>query len=92
MPRSLLSTLMLPTEGVYASKLPHLNSLPVQTFLPTGYEHNYAYPLVVLFHPHWGSDEQVLRLVGPLRILLQLDRPLREILPSQPDQLPGGPG
>jgi phospholipase/carboxylesterase len=62
MPRSLLSTLMLPTEGVYASKLPHLNSLPVQTFLPTGYEHNYAYPLVVLFHPHGGSDEQVLRL------------------------------
>ena len=62
MPRSLLSTLMLPAEGVYASKLPHLNSLPVQTFLPTGYEPNYAYPLVVLFHPHGGSDEQVLRL------------------------------
>jgi phospholipase/carboxylesterase len=53
---------MLPSEGVYASKLPHLNSLPVRTFLPTGYEHNYAYPLIVLFHAHGGSDEQVLRL------------------------------
>jgi phospholipase/carboxylesterase len=62
MPRSVLSTLMLPTEGVYASKLPHLNSLPVRTFLPTGYEHNYAYPLIVLLHAHGGSDEQVLRL------------------------------
>ena len=62
MPRTLFSTLMAPTEGVYASQLPHLSSLPVQTFLPTGYEANYAYPLVVLFHQHGGSDEQVLRL------------------------------
>ena len=62
MPRTLFSTLMLPSEGVYQSKLPHLNSLPVRTFLPTGYEANYAYPLIVLFHPHGGSDEQVLRL------------------------------
>jgi phospholipase/carboxylesterase len=62
MPRTLFSTLMAPSEGVYASKLPHLCSLPVRTFLPTGYEANYAYPLIVLFHPHGGSDEQVLRL------------------------------
>src|SRR5262245_52507913 len=62
MPRTLFSALMLPTEGVYASKLPHLCSLPVRTFLPTGYEPNYAYPLIVFFHPHGGSDEQVLRL------------------------------
>jgi phospholipase/carboxylesterase len=62
MPRSVLSTLMLPSEGVYASQLPHLDSLPVRTFLPTGYEANYAYPLIVFFHPHGGSDEQVLRL------------------------------
>ena len=26
---------MLPSEGVYASHLPHLKSLPVRTFLPT---------------------------------------------------------
>jgi phospholipase/carboxylesterase len=62
MPRTLFSTLMLPTEGVYTSHLPQLSSRPVQTFLPTGYEPNYAYPLIVLFHPHGGNDEQVLRL------------------------------
>ena len=62
MPRTLFSALMAPTEGVYASKLPDLSSLPVRTFLPTGYEPNYAYPLIVLFHQHGGSDEQVLRL------------------------------
>jgi phospholipase/carboxylesterase len=62
MPRTLFSTLMLPSEGVYASRLPHLKSLPVQTFLPTGYEPNYAYPLIVFFHAQGGNDEQVLRL------------------------------
>ena len=62
MPRTLFSTLMLPTEGVYASHLPHLNSLPVRTFLPNGYEPKYAYPLIVFFHQQGGSDEQVLRL------------------------------
>jgi phospholipase/carboxylesterase len=62
MPRTLFSALMSPTEGIYASQLPHLSSLPVRTFLPTGYEPNYAYPLIVFFHPHGGSDEQVLRL------------------------------
>src|SRR5258708_39112237 len=62
MPRTLFSSLMNPTEGVYASRLPQLSSLPVRTFLPTGYEANYAYPLIVFFHPHGGSDEQVLRL------------------------------
>jgi phospholipase/carboxylesterase len=61
MPRTLFSTLLAPTEGMYASHLPHMNSLPVQTYLPAGYEPNYAYPLIVMFHPHGGSDEQVLR-------------------------------
>ena len=61
MPRTLFSALMTPSEGIYASRLPHFQSLPVQTFLPTGYEPNYAYPLIVLFHSHGGSDEQVLR-------------------------------
>lgn len=62
MPRTLFSTLMLPSEGVYASSLPHLKSLPVRMFLPTGYEPNYPYPLIVFFHSHGGSDEQILRL------------------------------
>ena len=53
---------MLPSEGVYNSHLPHFRSMPVRTFLPSGYEPNYAYPLIVFFHPHGGSDEAVLRL------------------------------
>src|SRR5689334_5313957 len=62
MPRTLFSTLMTPSEGVYASKLRHPQSLPVQTFLPAGYESKYAYPLIVFFHSHGSGDEQVLRL------------------------------
>jgi len=51
-----------PTEGFYTSELPTLQAQPVRTFLPTGYEPNYPYPLVVFFHGVAGSDEQVLRL------------------------------
>ncbi|HEY8504108.1 MAG TPA: hypothetical protein VIL46_05965 [Gemmataceae bacterium] len=37
--------------------------LPVRVSLPLGYEPNYAYPLIVLFHGRGGNEEQVLRLV-----------------------------
>ena len=46
MPRTLFSTLLAPSEGLYASNLPHMNSLPVGMYLPAGYEPNYAYPLI----------------------------------------------
>jgi phospholipase/carboxylesterase len=36
--------------------------LPVRTFLPTGYEPNYPYPLLVFFHGHQSSEEQILSL------------------------------
>jgi phospholipase/carboxylesterase len=36
--------------------------MPVRTFLPTGYEPKYAYPLLVFFHGHGGNEEQILRL------------------------------
>jgi phospholipase/carboxylesterase len=62
MPRSTMTWQTPPTEGFYASELPTMHAQPVRTFLPTGYEPNYPYPLVVLFHGHAGSDEQVLRL------------------------------
>ena len=39
---------------------------PVRTFLPTGYEPNYPYPLLVFFHGHGGSEEQILRLAPRL--------------------------
>ena len=35
---------------------------PVRTYLPLGYEPNYPYPLVVLFHPRGGNEYQVLKL------------------------------
>jgi phospholipase/carboxylesterase len=62
MPRSSITWQIPPAEGFYASELPTMHAQPVRTFLPTGYEPNYPYPLVVLFHGHAGSDEQVLRL------------------------------
>jgi phospholipase/carboxylesterase len=48
-------------EGFYPSVLENLRGLPVHTFLPTGYEPNYPYPLVVFFHGHGSNEEQILR-------------------------------
>jgi phospholipase/carboxylesterase len=55
-----------PEEGFYFSEVHTPRSLPVRTFLPTGYEPNYAYPLLVFFHGQGGSDEQILRLAPRL--------------------------
>jgi phospholipase/carboxylesterase len=53
-------------EGFYTSEVPQSGRRPVRTFLPTGYEPNYAYPLLVFFHGHGGSEEQILRLAPRL--------------------------
>ncbi len=55
-----------PVEGFYTSEVQAPRRLPVRTFLPTGYEPKYAYPLLVFFHGHGGSEEQVLRLAPRL--------------------------
>lgn len=55
-----------PAEGYYLSELAAPTRLPVRTFLPTGYEPNYPYPLLVFFHGHNSSEEQVLRLAPRL--------------------------
>jgi phospholipase/carboxylesterase len=55
-----------PAEGFYTSEVFAPSSLPVRTFLPTGYEPNYPYPLLVFFHGQGGSEEQVLRLAPRL--------------------------
>jgi phospholipase/carboxylesterase len=55
-----------PAEGFYTSELQTPRPLPVRTFLPTGYEPNYAYPLLVFFHGHGGNEEQILRLAPRL--------------------------
>src|SRR6516165_11726650 len=53
-------------EGFYVSEVCTPDRLPVRTFLPTGYEPNYAYPLLVFLHGQGGSEEQVLRLAPRL--------------------------
>src|SRR5215467_11935255 len=55
-----------PAEGFYTSEVQAPDRLPIRTFLPTGYEPNYAYPLLVFFHGHGGNEEQVLRLAPRL--------------------------
>ena len=49
------------TEGFYNSKVIAPAALPVRTFLPTQYEPNYAYPLLVFFHGHGSNEDHVLR-------------------------------
>ena len=58
--------LFRPTEGFYTSEVQAPTRLPVRTFLPTGYEPNYAYPLLVFFHGHGSNEEQILRLAPRL--------------------------
>jgi phospholipase/carboxylesterase len=62
MPRNLISTLMMPTEGVCMTTLTNFQSLTVRTYTPANYEPNYAYPLIVLLHGHGGSDQSILRM------------------------------
>jgi phospholipase/carboxylesterase len=51
-----------PPEGFYVSEVRSPERWPVRTFLPTGYEPNYPYPLLVFFHGHGDCEEQVLSL------------------------------
>jgi phospholipase/carboxylesterase len=63
MPRTDLSWRTIrPAEGFYTSQVETTDDQPVRTFLPTGYEPNYPYPLLVFLHGHGGNEEQVLRL------------------------------
>jgi phospholipase/carboxylesterase len=55
-----------PVEGFYTSEVEAPRRLPIRTFLPTGYEPNYPYPLLVFFHGHGGNEEQVMRLAPRL--------------------------
>jgi phospholipase/carboxylesterase len=51
-----------PAEGFYTSEVDTPDRFPIRTFLPTGYEPNYAYPLLVFFHGNSSSEEQILSL------------------------------
>src|SRR5262245_61296098 len=59
-------TAFRPAEGFYTSEVQAPRRLPVRTFLPTGYEPRYPYPLLVLFHGRGGNEEQILRLAPRL--------------------------
>jgi len=60
--QNLSTRLARPNEGFYTSELQEGRNMPVRTFLPTGYEPNYPYPLLVFFHGHGSCEEQILRL------------------------------
>src|SRR5207247_7879282 len=55
-----------PAEGFYTSEVQEPRGLPIRTFLPTGYEPNYPYPLLVFLHAHGGNEEQLLHLAPRL--------------------------
>lgn len=65
-PTNLFWRTFRPAEGFYDSEVQAPAPRPVRTFLPTGYEPNYAYPLLVFFHGHGGSEEQILKLAPRL--------------------------
>jgi phospholipase/carboxylesterase len=76
-----------PAEGFYTSQVQAPAPRPVRTFLPTGYEPNYPYPLLVFFHGNGGSEEQILRLAPRLSrrnyICIALRGP--QLLPERDD-------
>ena len=65
-PFDLTACMSRPAEGFYSSEVPDARGWPLRTFLPTGYEPNYPYPLLVFLHGHGSSEEQILRLAPKL--------------------------
>jgi len=51
-----------PAQGIYTSTLTEQPACPIRTYLPTGYEPKYAYPLLVLFHQSGSSAEEAIKL------------------------------
>jgi phospholipase/carboxylesterase len=76
-----------PAEGFYTSEVRTPRPLPVRTFLPTGYEPRYPYPLLVFFHGQGGNEEQILRLAPRLSRRNYIAISLRGPLPlgTRPD-------
>jgi phospholipase/carboxylesterase len=83
--------LFRPAEGFYTSEVRAPRRLPIRTFLPTGYEPNYAYPLLVFFHGHGGNEEQILKLAPRLSRRNYICVGLRGTQPSG-QRTDGGPG
>lgn len=62
-PTRLREPLRRPDEGFYRSTLEGSRKLPLLTFLPTGLEPRYEYPLLVFFHQEGANEKQMMRLV-----------------------------
>src|SRR5262245_48205422 len=77
-----------PSEGFYTSEVQLPERWPVRTFLPTGYEPNYPYPLLVFFHGRGGDEEQVLRFAPRLSRRNYICISLRG--PQRVEDRPGG--
>ncbi|MCS7166027.1 MAG: dienelactone hydrolase family protein [Gemmatales bacterium] len=50
----------VPESGFYLSELSAPRHWPILTFLPTGFEPEYAYPLVVFLHGRGASERQLI--------------------------------
>lgn len=61
-----MNLVVRPTEGFHTSEVVGSRSWTLQTFLPHGYEPNYAYPLLVFLHGEGASEEKVLKLAPRL--------------------------
>lgn len=59
-------SLRAPIEGFTTAHLRSHPNRPVRLFLPSDYQPKYAYPLVVLCHPHGGDEDAVARLAPRL--------------------------
>jgi phospholipase/carboxylesterase len=53
-------------EGFYTSEVAAPHAWPLRTFLPRGYEPNYAYPLLVFLHGHSSTEEEILKFAPRL--------------------------
>ena len=73
-----------PAEGFYTSEVQTPRTWPVRTFLPTGYEPNYPYPLLVFLHGNGGSEKQILRLAPRLSRRNYICIGLRGPIPASP--------
>jgi phospholipase/carboxylesterase len=84
--RDLISCTSRPLEGFYNSEVHAVRGWPLRTFLPTGYEPNYPYPLLVFLHGHGSSEEHVLRLAPRLSRRNYICIGLRGPQPLEPRQ------
>ncbi|HMP04486.1 MAG TPA: PHB depolymerase family esterase [Gemmatales bacterium] len=68
-------------EGFYPSCIESARRQPTLSFLPTGYEPEYAYPLIVWFHGEGGSEHQLQQVLPQVSRRNYLGLALRGLAP-----------